>query len=119
MPFGTSRFETSPSPVRAVIVTNPEMSVPLLVMNCFAPFTTHSSPSSSARVRVFPASDPASGSVSPNAPSRSPEQSRGIHSAFSSSEPNAYSGQVPSEVCAATVIATLESTRASSSIAIA
>ena len=44
-------FETSPSPVRAVIVTKPEMSVPLLVMNCFAPFTTQSSPSSSARVR--------------------------------------------------------------------
>ena len=68
---------------------------------------------------MLPASEPASGSVSPNAPSRSPEQSRGIHSAFCSSEPNAYSGQVPSEVCAAIVIATLESTRASSSTAIA
>ena len=89
MPFGTSRFEISSSPVRAVIVTKPEMSVPLLVMNCFAPLMTHSPPSSSARVRVLPASEPASGSVSPNAPSRSPEQSRGIHSAFCSSEPNA------------------------------
>ena len=70
-------------------------------------------------MRTLPASEPASGSVSPNAPSSSPEQSRGIHSAFCSSDPNAYIGQVPSEVCAATVIATLESTRASSSIAIA
>ena len=63
--------------------------MPLLVMNCLAPLITHSSPSSSARVRVLPASEPASGSVRPNAPSRSPEQSRGIHSAFCSSEPNA------------------------------
>jgi hypothetical protein len=105
--------------VRAVIVTKPEMSVPLLVMNCLAPLMTHSSPSSSARVRTLPASEPASGSVSPKAPSRSPEHSFGIHSALCSSEPNAYTGQVPSDVCAAMVIATLESTRASSSIAIA
>ena len=70
-------------------------------------------------MRVLPASEPASGSVRPKAPSTSPAQSRGIHSSFCSSDPNAYSGHVPSEVCAATVIATLESTRPSSSIAIA
>jgi hypothetical protein len=28
--------------VTAVIVTQPEISVPELVMNCLAPFTTHS-----------------------------------------------------------------------------
>jgi hypothetical protein len=84
--------------VRAVIVTNPEMSVPLFVMNCLAPLITQSPPSSCARVRVLPASEPASGSVRPKAPSSSPAQSRGIHSAFCSSDPNAYTGQVPSEV---------------------
>src|SRR5438067_1810884 len=41
------------------------MSVPELVMNCLAPLTTHSPFSSSALVRVLPASDPASGSVRP------------------------------------------------------
>ena len=38
-------------PVTAVIVTQPVMSVPELVMNCFAPLITHS-PSSSARGRA-------------------------------------------------------------------
>ena len=119
MPLGTSRLEISSSPVRAVIITKPVMSVPLLVMNCLAPLITHSPPSSAARVRTLPASLPASGSVRPKAPSRSPEHSSGIHSAFCSSEPNAYIGQVPRLVWAATVMPTDESTRASSSIAIA
>ena len=72
----------------AVIVTTPEMSVPAFVMNCLAPSITHSPSSSGARVRVLPASDPASGSVSPKAASRSPEVSAGIHSCFCSSVPN-------------------------------
>ena len=70
------------------MTTTPEMSVPAFVMNCLAPFTTHSPPSSSARVRVLPASEPASGSVRPNAPSTSPAHSRGSHAAFCASEPN-------------------------------
>ena len=53
----------------AVIVTQPEMSVPALVMNCLAPSTTHSPSSSLAVVRVLPASEPASGSVRPKAAS--------------------------------------------------
>ena len=90
---------------RAVIVTQPEMSVPELVMNCFAPSITHS-PSSSARgVRVLPASDPASGSVSPKAASLRPAQSSGSHSSFCSSVPQRWIGIVPSEVWAAIVIA--------------
>ena len=80
---------SSPSPVRAVIVTKPEMSVPELVMNCLAPSITHSPPSSRAVVRTLPASEPASGSVRPNAPSVSPAVSLGIHSAFCSSVPKA------------------------------
>jgi hypothetical protein len=76
------------SPVRAVIETTPEMSVPALVMNCLAPLITHSPSSSRARVRVFPASEPASGSVSPNAASWRPLQSSGSHSRFCSSLPH-------------------------------
>ena len=103
--------------MRAVIVTTPVMSVPALVMNCLAPLMTQSPLSATARVRVLPASEPASGSVRPKAARRSPLVRRGSHSCFCSSEPNATIGQVPSEVCAATVMPTLESTRASSSIA--
>ena len=93
--------------------------MPALVMNCLAPSITHSPSSRRARVRVLPASEPASGSVSPNAASRWPLQSCGSHSRFCSSEPKAKIGQVPSDWCAAIVIATEESTRASSSTAIA
>ena len=112
-------FETSFSPVRAVIVTQAEMSVPALVMNIFAPSITHCPSRSSAVVRVAPASDPAPGSVSPNAASFLPEARSGSHSCFCSSVPNRKIGIVPSEVCAATVIATDESIRVSSSTAIA
>ena len=67
-------------PVFAVMQTTPEMSVPAFVMNCLAPSITHSPPSRRAVVFVLPASLPASGSVSPKAPSFSPEQSCGSHS---------------------------------------
>lgn len=77
----------SRSPVTAVIATTPEMSVPALVMNCFAPFTTHCPSSRLARVFTLPASEPASGSVRPKAPSRLPAQSWGSHSRFCSSVP--------------------------------
>ncbi len=93
------------------------MSVPALVMNCLAPSITQWPSSWRARVLTLPASLPASGSVSPNAPSCSPEHSFGIHSRFCSSEPNSQIGWVPSEVCAHRVIATLESIRVSSSTA--
>ena len=73
--------------VTAVMVTQPEMSVPELVMNCFAPLTTHSPPSGSAWVWVLPASDPASGSVRPKAASFPPLQSWGSQSSFCSSVP--------------------------------
>src|SRR5947199_381831 len=52
------------------------MSVPQLVMNCFAPLITHLPLRDSARVLVAPASDPASGSVSPNAHNFLPARSR-------------------------------------------
>jgi hypothetical protein len=82
------KFEISSSPVRAVMQTTPEMSVPALVMNCLAPSIAHSPPSSRARVRTLPASEPASGSVSPNAPSLRPAVSSGIHSDCCAALPN-------------------------------
>ena len=68
-------------------------------------------------MRVAPASEPASGSVSPNAASRSPAQSAGSHSDFCSSVPQSQIGIVPSDVWAASVMHTDESIRASSSTA--
>ena len=61
------------------------MSVPAFVMKIFEPFTTHSPSRSSARVRVAPASEPAPGSVRPNAASSRPEARSGSHSRFCSS----------------------------------
>ena len=112
-------FEISSVPVRAVIVTPQVMSVPAFVMNIFEPFTTHRPSRSSAVVRVAPASEPASGSVRPKAASRRPLARSGSQRSRCSSLPKRRIGIVPSEVCAASVIATDESIRASSSIAIA
>ncbi len=117
VPFSTTRFEISSSPVRAVIVTPQVSSVPAFVMNIFEPFTTQLPSRSSAVVRVEPASEPASGSVSPNAASRLPDARSGSQRSLCSSEPNRKIGMVPSDVWAATVIATDESIRVSSSIA--
>ena len=101
----------------AVTVTSSVMSVPELVMNALVPSITHSPSSSRAVVRVAPASEPPPGSVSPNAPSAWPLHSRGSHSRFCSSVPNRKTGIAPSDTPASSVIATDESTRASSSMA--
>ena len=106
-----------PVPVTAATVVTPEMSVPALVMKDFVPFMVHSWSSVRAAVVIALGSDPASGSVMANAASILPEANEGIHSARCSSVPKSQTGLVPSEVCAATVMATDESTRASSSIA--
>ena len=79
MPFGTIRFEISPSPVTAVIVTQPVISVPALVMKIFEPSITHSPSSRRAVVRVAPASEPAFASVSPKAARLRPEARSGSH----------------------------------------
>ena len=80
-------FDTSSSPVRTVRVTQAVMSVPAFVMNIFEPFTTQRPSRSSAVVRVAPASDPASGSVSPKAARRLPAARSGSHFRFCSSLP--------------------------------
>src|SRR5205807_1979646 len=74
-------------PVTAVTVTPAEISVPQLVMNCLAPLTTQWPSRSSARVLVAPASEPASGSVSPNAHSLRPASRSGSHFCFCAALP--------------------------------
>ena len=87
MPFSTTMFEISSSPVRAVSVTPQVMSVPAFVMKSFEPFTIQEPSRSSAVVRVAPASEPAPGSVNPNAASRRPAARSGSQRSFCSSEP--------------------------------
>ncbi len=101
----------------AATVTNPVSSVPLLVMKALLPSMTQASPSRRAVVRVAPASEPAPGSVSPKAPMTSPEVSRGSQVSLSSCDPNRKIGMAPSDTAASRVMATEESTRASSSSA--
>ena len=71
----------------AVIVTQAVMSVPALVMKIFEPSTTHSPSSSRAVVRAARASEPAPGSVRPNAASLRPAARSGSHSRRCSSVP--------------------------------
>ena len=99
----------------AVTVTTEVMSVPELVMNALEPLITQSPPSKRAVVRVAPASDPPPGSVRPKAPSRRPAHRAGSQCWRCSSVPNRKIGIVPSETLSSRVIATEESTRASSS----
>ena len=101
----------------AVTVTSEVMSVPELVMNCLLPLITHCPSMSAAFVRVPPASLPASASVRPNPASRSPLASSGSHRSRWASVPKWRMGIAPSETPASSVIATLWSTFASSSIA--
>ncbi len=113
------RFEISPSPVSAVIVTQAVISVPAFVMKIFEPSITHCPSRSSAR-------RPRRARV--GARVRLGEAERG--EALAGSEPRQplllllvaaeeEIGIVPREVWAATVIATDESIRVSSSTAIA
>ena len=80
-------FEISPSPVRAVIVTQAVISVPAFVMNIFEPLIIQEPSRSSAVVWVAPASDPAPGSVRPKAASLLPLARSGSHSSRCSSVP--------------------------------
>ena len=65
-------FRSPCSPVTAVMVTRPVMSVPEFVMKALDPLMIHCPPSRRAVVFVEPASDPPPGSVKPNAPRISP-----------------------------------------------
>ena len=104
----------------ASTVTTEVIEVPELVMNALDPSITHSRPvrrprSSRAVDRMPPGmSDPPPGSVSPNAASRSPRHSGGSHSSRCAAEPKRKMGIAPSPTAASSVMATEESTRASS-----
>ncbi len=101
----------------AVTVTNRVIVVPELVMNCFDPLMTHSPPSRRAVVRVAPASEPASGSVSPKPASAVPASRSGSSSLFCASVPKRKTGIAPRLTPASSVIASDWSTRPSASIA--
>ena len=75
------------SPVTAVMVTTLVIGVPELVMNCFVPLMTHSSPSRTAVVSVPAASEPAFASVRPKPASVRPASRSGSQRFFCSSVP--------------------------------
>ena len=85
------------------------------VIHCFAPVIVQPSPSATAAVRSEPASEPASGSVSANAPIASPRASGGTKRLRCSSLPKLRIGSVTALVCTATVTPTPASARESSS----
>ena len=84
-------------------------------MNCFAPEIRQPPSSGVAGVRIAPASEPASDSVSANAPISSPCASGGTKRARCSSVPKCRSGSVTALVWTATVTPTPASPRESSS----
>ena len=111
------KFEISSGAVRAVIVTQPLISVPAFVMNILEPSITHS-PSSALRGRARRARVGAGlglGQAERRERAR-PRRAAAATRARCRSSPKSTIGMVPSEVCAATVIAKDESTRASSSM---
>ena len=112
-------MEISPGPVSAVTVTIDVIGVPEFVMNDFSPSITHCplDPSSVARVRVPPASLPASGSVSPNPPSVRPAHRSGSQRSCCSGVPNLWIGLAPRPTPASSVMASDWSARAISSMA--
>ena len=85
-----------------------------LVIHILVPFSTQSSPSRTARVRIEPGSEPESGSVRPKQPISSPAAMRGSHSCFCSSEPNRQIGNMASEPCTDTKLRAPESPASSS-----
>ena len=99
--------------VTAITTVSPAR--PACVVNVFVPSRTQSSPSARARVRRLPASLPASGSVSAQAPRYSPRASGDSQRSLCASDPNIPTCAAASPLWAATVSAIVGSTRASSS----
>src|SRR5947199_10838914 len=105
--------ERFPGSVRASTTAIPPTDA--LVMKALLPFRTHSPSRHSARVRRAAASEPEPGSVSPQAPSTSPEARRGRYRRFCASEPNAATSLEHSELCAHIVMPTEGAPQKSSS----
>ena len=117
MPFSRTKAEIPldffSGSVRAMTTATPPTLA--LVMKALLPFSTHSSPRSSARVRRAAASEPEPGSVRPQAPSTSPLARRGRYVSFEALEPKRAMWLVQSELCAHMVMPTEASPRFSSS----
>src|SRR5216684_606841 len=88
-------------------------------MKIFVPLRTYASRVRRAVAWSDAASEPAAGSVSANAPSSSPEASRGSHFRFCSSVPNSRIGSLPTLVCTSTITEVEAQACASSSMQIA
>ena len=122
VPAGTMIAEISlrpsRSPVTAVTVMRSVIAVPELVMKLFAPLITHSPPSRRAVVRGGSGVGATAGLGEPECAERLPRRRAGGASASSAPRvPKRAIGMAPSETAASRVIATDESTRASSSSA--
>ncbi len=89
------RLPPSPVSVRASSVTPNDMSVPALEMNALRPLINQPPSWRSARVVMPRMSEPASGSVNPNAPSTRPSASGRSQRSRCSSLPNRYRGIEP------------------------
>ena len=108
---------SSRCPVTAVTVITEVIAVPELVMNCLLPLITQLPSTSSARVLVAEASDPASASVSPNAARARPASRSGSQRSFCSGVPKRAIGLAPSPSPASKVMPRDWSTRPISSMA--
>ena len=92
--------------VRARSVTPNDMSVPAFEMNAFWPLITQPPSRRCARVLMPRASEPASGSVKPNAPSARPSASGRNQRSRCASLPKSRSGSEPIVTCACHAAAT-------------
>ena len=118
MSFSTTKLAnvgacSSPDSVRASSVTPNDMSVPALEMNVFRPLISQPPSRRTARVRMPRASEPASGSVSPNAPRTRPSANGRSQRSRCASVPKRYSGNEPMVTCACHAAATDWSARPS------
>ena len=84
------------------------------MIHIFEPLSTHSSPSSRARVRIEPGSLPASDSVRPKQPIASPVASVGSQVSLCCSLPHRWIAYIASEPCTDTKLRSPESTASSS-----
>ena len=111
------RARLRPTRCAASSVTPNDMSVPALEMNVLRPLISQPPSRRTARVRMPRASEPASGSVKPNAPSARPSASGRSQRSRCASLPKRYSGNEPIVTCACHAAATDWSARPICSIA--
>ena len=102
-PRRTTKADGRPPAAASRAKTTKTWACEPLVIHCLLPVI---SPSSAARVRIAPASEPASGSVSAKAASSWPWASGGTNRSTCSDVPWRRIGSVPALVCTATVTPT-------------